>query len=68
MPTAKHHGTDADRDIYIGKLQSGGSKYDRPATENSEKQIQSREQTRKRLLAKLKARQEKQRYTQVKDE
>ena len=64
MPTAKHHGTEQDRDIYIGKLQAGGSKYDPKATENSLKHIDKNEAIRKRLLKKLQDR----RIQQVQDE
>ncbi len=64
MPIARHHGTDADRDIYIEKLKAGGSKFDRQATENSIKNLEKHENIRKRLLQKLKAR----RIQQVQDE
>ena len=54
MPVARHTGTEADKKAYIGQLKAGGSKYDKQATENSEKHIDRLRSIRERLQQKLK--------------
>ena len=55
MPGASLYGTEADRQAYIQQLNARGTTYDKPATENRQKQYNKQQETRNRLLQKIKA-------------